>query len=140
MVSAGMVDRLGNEAIEEAASDYYLTIAANYQVHNGVFPYRTMIREIMPYPMQEVIRRECGDVFIYYRGRIVGVRLRDVCDVAIDPAKAELAVRSIRAAPRLGLELTRYLAATDEKLSLLGVNLQLTEGLHRRLVEAAHRD
>lgn len=140
MVSAGMVDRLGNDAIEEGASDYYLTIAANYQVHNGVFPYRTMIREIMPYPMQEVIRRQCGDVFIYYRGRIVGVRLREACDVAIDPAKAESAVRSIRAAPRVELELTRYLAATDEKLGLLGVNLELTEDLQRKLVEAARRD
>ena len=140
MVSAGMVDRLGNDAIEERASDYYLTIAANYQTFKEVFPYRTIIREIMPYPMQEVIRSQCGDVFIYYRERIIGVRLHDRCDVAIDPAQAKLAVRSIRAVPRLGLELTRYLASTDEKLSVLGVNLELTEDLQRKLVEAARRD
>ena len=140
MVSAGMVDRLGEDAIEEGASDYYLTIAANHQVHNVVFPYRTVIREIMPYRMQEVIRSQCGDVFVYYRNRIIGVRLRDRCDVAIDPAKAELAVRSIRAVPRLEPELTRYLASTDEKLSLLGVNLELTEDLQRKLVEAARHD
>ena len=140
MVSAGMVDRLGDDTIEEVASDYYLTIAANHEVHNVVFPYRTMIREAMPYPMQELIRRQCGDVFIYHRDRIAGVRLREACDVAIDPAKAELAVRSIRAVPRLGLELTRYLAATDEKLGLLDLNLEMTEDLQRKLVEAARRD
>lgn len=139
MVSAGMVDRLGDNETEEVASDYYLTIAANYQVHNVVFPYRTIIREIMPYPMQEIIRRECGDVFVYYRGRIIGVRLREDCDVAIDPAKAEMAARSIRAVPRLGLELTRYLAATDEKLALLDLSLEMTEDLHGKLVEAARR-
>jgi hypothetical protein len=99
-----------------------------------------LIREVMPYPMQDVIRRRCGDVFIYYRGRIVGVRLRDSCGIAIDPAKAQLAVQSIRAVPRLELELTRYLAATDEKLALLDMSLQLTEDLQRKLVEAARRD
>ena len=140
MVSAGMVDRLGDDAIEEGASDYYLTIAANHQVHNVAFPYRTIIREIMPYRMQEVIRSQCGDVFVYYKNRIIGVRLQDRCDVAIDPAQAGLAVRSIRAVPRLGLELTRYLASTDEKLSLLAVNLALTEDLQRKLVKAANHD
>ena len=140
MVSAGMVERLGNDAIEEGASDYYLTIAANYEVHKALFPYRTMIREIMPYPMQEAIRTQCGDIFVYHRDRIIGVRLPARCDVSFDPAKAELALRSIRAIPRLDLELTRYLAATDEKLGLLEVNLRLTEDLQRKLVEAARRD
>ena len=140
MVSAGMVDRLGNDAIEEGASDYYLTIAANYEVHKALFPYRTIIREVMPYPMQAAIRTQCGDIFVYYRNRIIGVRLPVRCDVSFDPAKAELAVRSIRAVPRLNLELTRYLAATDERLGLLDVNLKLTEDLQRKLVEVARRD
>jgi hypothetical protein len=140
MVSAGMVERLGDDAIEQGASDYYLTIAANHQVHNAVFPYRTIIREIMPYPIQAAIRRQCGDLPIYLQGRVIGIRLPERCDVAIDSAKAEAAVRSIRAVPRLELELTRYLAATDEKLVLLGVNLQLTEDLQRKLVEVPRRD
>jgi len=140
MVSAGMVDRLGDHRIEETASDYYLTIAANYQVHNGVFPYRNLIREVMPYPLQDMIRRQCGDVFVYYRRRIVGVRLPEACDIAIDPAKAESAAQSIRAAPRLKLELTRYVAATDEKLALLDLSLQMTEDLQRELIEAARHD
>jgi hypothetical protein len=140
MVSAGMVERLGDDAIEEGASDYYLTIKANYDVHNAVFPYRTIIREIIPYAMQEAIRSECGDIFVYYRDRIIGVRLPEDCDAVIDPAQAEAAARTVQAVPRIGLELTRYLASTDEKLSLLGVNLQLTEDLHRKLVEVARSD
>ena len=140
MVSAGMVDRLGDDAIEESASDYYVTIKANYEVHNSVFPYRTIIREIIPYSMQERIRSQCGDIFVYYRNRIIGIRLPERCDVAIDPDSAELALTTIRAVPRIELELTRYLAATDEKLALLAVNLQLSEDLHRKLVQAARRD
>jgi hypothetical protein len=94
----------------------------------------------MPYPMQEMIRRQCGDILVRFSGRIVGVRLPEACNIAIDPAKAELAVQSIRAAPRLKLELTRYLAATDEKLALLHMSLQMTEDLQRELVEAARGD
>ncbi len=140
MVSAGMVERLGDDAIEQAASDYYLTIKANYEVHNAVFPYRSIIREIIPHSIQDAIRRQCGDIFVYYRKRIIGIRLPDRCDAAFDPAEAERAVKSIRAIPRLKLELTRYLASTDEKLALLGMNLRQSDDLQRQLIKVARLD
>ena len=46
-----------------------------------------------------------------------------------------MVIRRIRAR-----ELTRYLASTDERLSVLGVNLALTNELRAKLIEAARRD
>ncbi len=137
MTSAGLVDRLGNEALQEIASDYYLSIDANNRSFLEIFPYRTIIRRIMPYELQEPIRSQCGDIFLLYRQRVTGVRLPKVCAVALDPAKAAAGELVIRNEPGLALELTRYLASTDEKLFVLTENLRLTENFRRKLAGAA---
>lgn len=140
MVSAGLVDRLGDETLQELASDYYLSIEANNRSFLEIFPYRTIIRRIMPYALQEPIRSQCGDIFLLYRQRVTGVRLPGRCTATIDPAKAAAGVQIIREEPSLALELTRYLASTDEKLFVLTEDLRLTRNFKRKLVEAARRD
>lgn len=139
MVSAGLVDRLGDEALQELASDYYLSIESNNRSFQEIFPYRTIIRRVMPYALQEPIRSQCGDIFLLYRQRVTGVRLPDRCTVVLDPAKAAAGAQIIRKEPNLAVELTRYLASTDEKLFVLTEDLRLTANFKRRLVEAERR-
>lgn len=137
MVSAGLVDRLGSEAIQETASDYYIALKANERGINEILPYRTMIREIVPYAMQEEIRTRCGDRSILYHGRIIGVRLVEPCPAKLDPAAAAKAKAVVIAEPRLRIELTRYLASLDEKLTLFDINRSMTTAFRDKLIAAA---
>ena len=140
LVSAGLVDRLGDESIQEAASDYYLQAAANIRSFQEVFPYRTIIRGVMPYPLQNEIRRRCGDIFVYFEQRIIGVRLPERCDIVLESAESAQGVAQVRRVPGIMRELTRYLASTDERLTLLNDNLQLANELRGKLIEAVRRD
>ena len=129
MMSAGLVDRLGGERIQNDASDYYLEIEANERTLRENFPYRTTMRTIMPYAAQKNIRDRCGDVAVSHGRRVIGYRLPTVCDVALDPSVTSVGVIRIRSQPGLAEELTRYLASLDEKLNVLNINLNRTENL-----------
>ena len=137
MVSAGLVDRLGDETIENVASDYYLTLTANVELFNNVFPYRTIIREIIPYAVQEEIRTRCGDRFVFHEGRAIGVRLVEPCNITLDAAAVAQGDAIVRGEPRLERELTRYLASIDEKLTILKAHLRLTADFRNKLIAAA---
>ena len=136
MVSSGLVSRLGSEELQETASDYYLNIAATDRTIREVLPYRTTIRQLMPLAVQSAIRDHCGDRYVFYRRRVVGVSLPDQCEVSLDAAAANEAARAIRSTPGLREEMTRYVASVDEKLDVLKMNLLMTRRFVRDL-EAA---
>ena len=127
MTSAGLVDRLGDEAIQATASDYYRTLASNAPVLAETLPYRSTIRQVMPYVAQHAIRDSCGDQFVYFGQRIIGTRLPKPCLATIAPSEAEEGARIVRAHPGIAAEMTRYIASLDEKIELLAINLDLTE-------------
>lgn len=127
MVSSGLVSRLGSEELQETASDYYLNIAATDRTIREIFPYRTTIRQLMPFAIQSEIRDRCGDRLVFEGKRIVGVALADRCHVAIDAAQAEEVARRIATAPELRAEMTRYIASVDEKLGVLNTNIVMTK-------------
>ena len=134
MVSAGLVDRLGPANVQAAASDYYLILEDAERKLQENLPYRTIMRTIMAYPAQERIRHQCGDIAVYHRDRIIGVRLPDKCDVDLDPSLVAAAVSRIRSEASLVGELTRYLASLDEKLDALEYGLIGSKDLHALLL------
>jgi hypothetical protein len=136
MVSSGLVTRLGTEALQETASDYYLNIRTADRVVGETQPYRTTIREIMPFAIQSAIRDACGDRLVIYDRRIIGVTLADRCDVQFNPEEAERAAQRIRSMPGLFREMTRYVASVDEKLDLLKTNRTMTLRFMRELQQA----
>ncbi len=119
MKSTGLVTRLGDPALQQMVSDYYLGLDASNRVLTETYPYRTLIREVMPYDLQKAIRDTCGDREVHYKGRLVGVRVVVPCPVVLDADESRAAVRLIRATPRLRKEMTRYIASIDEKLDQL---------------------
>jgi hypothetical protein len=86
--SAELVDRLGDEETQLIASDFYLSVEAAQRANESIFPYRTLLREVMPYDLQLQIRAACGDRDVYYKRRLVGIRLVVPCRISIDPTKA----------------------------------------------------
>jgi hypothetical protein len=108
------------------ASDYHLNIRSSDRVIGDTQPYRTTIREIMPFAIQSAIRERCGDRLVMYKERIIGVTRAEPCDLQLDSAESARAVQRIRSTPGLLREMTRYVALVDEKLDLLKANRTMT--------------
>ena len=119
MTANGLVTRLGDARLQQAASDYYLGLSASNRIVTETYPYRTLIREVMPYDVQKRIRSVCGDREVRLDGRLVGVKVLVPCPVRLDPEQAALAAQTVRSTPRLAEEMTRYIASLDEKLDQL---------------------
>ena len=133
MTANGMVTRLGDASLQQATSDYYLGLSASNRVIGETYPYRTLIREVIPYDIQKLIRDTCGDREVRINGRLVGVRLVVPCPVRLDSAAAVRAARIVRSAPRMEVEMTRYIASLDEKLDQLGPGIDYSGTLRRAL-------
>ena len=135
MISSGLVNRLGDEAVQQAASDYYIQVSENDRALLHGHPFRDIVRGIVPYSIQGDIQVNCGDRNVYHGKRIVGVRLPDPCPVRLDPSLAAESARQVRNEPGIERELTRYLGSIHEKLGSLDDTLnlasQLRTSLHR---------
>jgi len=91
--TARPVDKL-DARLQQLASDYYLGLDPSNRIVTETYPYRTLIREVMPYELQKAIRDTCGDREVRYKGRLIGVRLLVPCTVRLDPAASAAAVRT----------------------------------------------
>ena len=91
--------------------------SANDRQNQLTYPYREIIRAIVPLEIQREIQEKCGDVLIYYRRRIIGVRLREPCTARFDPSLARQAATAVRREPNIERELVRYIGSTEERLN-----------------------
>lgn len=134
MTASGLVNRLGDEETQAIASDFYLSVEVAQRSIEATFPYRTLLRETMPYDIQIRIRKECGDQNVYYRKRLVGIRLVVPCPLVIAPAEAATASNIVRSIPDLERQMTRYVASLDEKLDNLGLVQEQARQFRNRLI------
>lgn len=119
LVSAGLVGLLGGEALQELASDYYLSLETNVPQMSEAPPYRDIVRRAMPYRVQARIRERCGDRSVYQGKQRIGATLPDTCTLGLSAAEVSEAVRRVRAVPQIDADLSRSLSAVDQKLSVL---------------------
>jgi hypothetical protein len=138
MTASGLVGRLGSARLQEMASDYYLGLNASNRVIEETYPYRTLIREVMPYSVQKEIRTTCGDRLLSYKERQIGVTLLVPCPVRLEPAAAAQAAQIVRSTPRIKEEMTRYIASLDEKLDQLEPGVRFSNGLRDVLLTESH--
>ncbi len=136
MATNGLTDRLGDSETQDLASDFYLTVESVQRLLETILPYRTLLREVMPYDLQIAIRQECGDRNVYYAGRLVGVRVVVPCTISLDPVKSGAAARMIRTTPDIRRQMTRYIASIDEKLENLTIAHDQAEAFRKRLIAA----
>ena len=133
MAANGLVDHLGDDETQQLASDFYLSVEAAQRSLEDIFPYRTLLREVMPYSLQLRIRTDCGDRPVYHQGRLVGIRTVVPCPMQIAPGEASEIAAAVKAAPDLKLQMTRYVASLDEKLDTLDIAQQQAGQLRDRL-------
>jgi hypothetical protein len=133
MAASGLVSRLGDEQLQDVASDYYLNIDAAAPTMVRMSPYRELIRSLIPASVQSLIRQRCGDRMVMYKGRIVGLHLVDNCHMPLDSPIADAAAREIRDWPGMHREMTRYIALTQERIDTIDLNRELTAEFKERL-------
>jgi len=139
LTAAGLTDRLGDPETQNVASDFYLSADVTQRMIEATFPYRTLLREVMPYDVQIAVRTTCGDRNVFYEGRLVGIRLVVPCPLRLDAATAAKAARTVRSAPNVQREMTRYIASLDEKLANLELVHGQSEAFRKRLIAEARR-
>jgi hypothetical protein len=121
MVSAGLVGLLGDEALQEKASDYYLALEANAPGMLDTPPYRDILRRHMPYAVQARICERCGDRLVYRGEQVIGIAVPDNCELGLSEAEIGSAVEQVQKVPQIDADLTRYVSALDQKLVLLKI-------------------
>ena len=133
MAANGLVDHLGDDETQQLASDFYLSVEVAQRTNETIYPYRTLLRETMPYAIQARIRRECGDRNVFYKKRIVGIRVVVPCPMAMTPSEAAEAATAVKALPDIRRQITRYIASIDEKLDNLDFVQEQAEDFRDRL-------
>lgn len=134
MSAVGLTDRLGTSETQDLASDFYLSVEVAQRMIEATFPYRTQLREAMPYSIQNAIRDRCGDRNVYHQGRLVGITLVIPCPLILDRAVAGPVARSLRAIPGLSQQMTRYIASLDEKVFNLDLAGRQAGAFRKRLL------
>lgn len=134
MSANGLVGHLGDDETQQLASDFYLSLEVAQRSLEDTFPYRTVLREVMPYSLQARIRAECGDRNVTYKSRLVGVRTVVPCRMVIASGEAADAAKIVRSTPGIEREMTRYVASLDEKLDNLATALDQSKALRDRLI------
>lgn len=129
LVSAGVVGLLGGNTLQQMATDYYLSLETNVSQMSEAPPYRDIVRRAMPYGVQARIRERCGDRSVYRGKQPVGATLPSGCTLGLSGAEISEAVRRVRAVPQISADLTRYLSAVDQKLSVLKGTTRQTDQL-----------
>jgi hypothetical protein len=129
LVSAGLVGLLGGDALQQMASDYYLSLETNVPQMSEAPPYRDIVRRAMPYGVQARIRQRCGDRTVYLGKQPIGASLPENCPLGVSGTEISEAVRRVRAVPHINADLTRYLSAIDQKLSVLRGTTRETQQL-----------
>ncbi|HET9810701.1 MAG TPA: hypothetical protein VFP53_03270 [Sphingomicrobium sp.] len=137
MAANGLVGQLGDDETQQLASDFYISLEVAQRSLESTFPYRTILREVMPYGLQSRIRSECGDRNVLYKSRLVGIRTVVPCPMAIDAAEAADAAGIVRSTAGIEREMTRYVASLDEKLDNLDVALEQSRAFRDRLIRAS---
>ena len=94
-------------------------------------PYREQVRKVIPQPIQEAIRTNCGDRALPENPGIF--KLPESCNIAIDEIEAAKAAAALRARPELESELRWHRAAVANQLLNANVMRQFAREVTSRI-------
>jgi hypothetical protein len=133
IIASGDFGHLGDAALRDQISNYY--VGANVTGENlaSVMPYRDVLRRAMPYAAQLEIRTDCGEKISENARGEAEMMLPEHCSIRLDAASARQAVDQVRNTPGLSLDLNRQLVDLDQKLVSVDVILRRAHALELAL-------
>ena len=131
--SAGRVGAIGDPAIRDEITNYYVTSGVTGENLTTAPPYREILRRVMPYAAQRAIRTGCNETIAEdKRGQAVMI-LPTSCAITLDSATTIAAVGQVRNMQGLALDLNRLLVDLDTKLVSTQVIARRAAALERSL-------
>lgn len=116
MIGAGLSRSIGNRETRSRLTAFYTQIRQFDVTALGVTSFRERLRRALPYSVQEVIRRKCGDRVTTLRGGAQIAAFPERCALGLDMAEIRSATARLDAAD-LNEDLTRHIADLDQKLA-----------------------
>jgi hypothetical protein len=114
IVANGAINLVRNAKARDLLIGYYEYDWTKGLVVSSRPPYRELMRGVMPYSLQEAIKKACGDQ-VKISGRTTITLLPTRCDIDVPAADIESAADALRAAPGLAQSLRYQLAENDTK-------------------------
>lgn len=114
--AGGRIGALGDAALRDKVTNFYVTSGVTGEVLAETMPYHDIIRRLMPYAAQRAIRATCNETIREDRSGQAIMILPKTCSINLDQTTIATAVRQVRDAPGLALDLNRLLVDLDQKL------------------------
>jgi hypothetical protein len=130
-LGADAVHKIDDAALREAVISVISYNFAALRADTLLDDYRKHVREVVPYPVQQRIRKSCGD-----RQNQDFLVLPSTCTISFAPGEAARAAELLRSHPELSGQLTFHVAQINAWLS----NLSRLEVRVRTLLALINRD
>jgi hypothetical protein len=137
ILSVGGMAEIGGPHLQDQITNYYEGAEVTGVNLATVPPYHEILRRVMPYAAQLEIRTACGEkIGEDSRGQVI-MTLPKACTIHLDPATSQQAIRQVRGAPGLALDLNRLLVDLDQKLVSTDVISRRARVLQKALEQSA---
>lgn len=116
LLAIGIANAIPDPGVRGRLANYYLGLTNSMQIQQERTPYRQNLRRFMPHDIQSAIREECGDIFESREDGVVLVSLPEDCELNLDPAYAERAVKETAGYEDMKADLTHRVGDLENKI------------------------
>ena len=125
LIASGQINLLRSDSLKQSIISYYELKWNESVIINLPNRYRENLRSTMPHVIQDMIRTNCGDIYIGTR-RSISVTLPENCTIGLAPKKAESVFNNLLNDSQLKKDLVFLIGNLDSKLAYVNyVLLQL---------------
>jgi hypothetical protein len=135
MLSAGAMNSIRNIEVRRRLAIYYKNVEVAERLMEGIPPYRSNLRQHMPYTVQAAIFERCENKRVVDARGTVRVSMLANCNPGLPSETVAAAISAIRI-PALKLELVHRLSDLDYKLMLSERLIERGQVLDQFLAEA----
>lgn len=137
VLSVGAMANLGDPVLRDKIANYYVGAEVTGANISALPQYREIVRRVMPYAVQQVIRAKCNERLVQDdRGSTEIVLPEGRCNLGLDPETVRKAVIQVHDWPGLALDLNRQLVDLDQKLLSVETISERATALKKSLEDA----
>lgn len=132
--STGNVDLIGDLKMRSKLFLHYNSLKVNLAVVGSETPYRTTVRGVIPFQVQDMIRGPCA---YNVPGIVTTERLAESCDIALEERQAKEILEAVRQHPLILQQLHQKLGEDMILMGLYESQIAGTQTLMADLAESA---
>ncbi len=134
LLSGGSLKIISKLIIRQRLAQYYRGNSASKNVLLNVPPYREIIRSVLPFQIQSIIYKNCGETFSEDETSVMILTFSQKCEFNLTKEQLDNAIAQLLAAD-LVKDLTRLFSDIELKLQIIKVVNRRTNELYQFLEE-----